>query len=72
MKKYAVISCKGRDEFVDVYDDREEALLRGEMEWNHLCKWDKKHYEYFYVAECELDEEGSVIYESIDVIRTFK
>lgn len=72
MKKFAVISFKGMDEYVDVCDDQEEALLRGEKEWNHLCKWDKKNYEYFHVAECELDEEGSVIFESINVIRTFK
>ena len=48
------------DEDVQEYKTKEDAIKALKSEWNHLCDYDKKHTEYFYVLECDDPDPESV------------
>lgn len=70
MKKYCIIdNCETRRaaQYEEQFDTREEALEAAESEWSRLTKHDKNDRDEYYVAECEVDEDGC-----IDVVEAIK
>lgn len=72
MKKYCIIdNCETRRaaQYEEAFETREEALEAAENERSRMTKYDKNDRDEYYVAECEVDEEGCI--DVIDVIRDY-
>ncbi len=61
MKKWCVIDLKGSDEFLTVCENKDEALVEGERQWDSLSDSDKKKRKSFMVGLCNIDDEGNYI-----------
>ena len=58
--KYAVIDQTKSDWFEDVFDTEKEAIAHADYMWRIMAEYDKKRIEEFFVASCELNEDGTV------------
>lgn len=70
MRKYGVIQnyeTRRAAQYEELFETKEEALEAAENYWNRMSSHDKKTCDEFYVAECEVDEDGC-----IDVIESIK
>ena len=73
MKKYCIIdNCetKRAAQYEEVFESKEEALEAAENEWSRFTKHDKNDRDEYYVAECEVDEDGCI--DVIDIIKDYK
>ena len=70
--KYAVIDQTNGDWFEDVFDSESAAISRADYEWGIMASSDKAKRESYYVASCELTEDGCVDFDTIDVIKEYK
>lgn len=70
--KYAIIDMTNPDWFEDVFDSKAKAVSAADYEWGIMSKADKNRRVEYFVASCELDEDGCVIFESIKEINRYK
>ena len=69
--KYAIIDQTTGDWFESVFDREEDAISQADYEWAIMSKHEKKRITAFFVASCELDEDGAVDYETIEPIKEY-
>lgn len=69
--KYAVIDQTKIDWFEDVFDTEKEAIAHADYMWSIMAEYDKKRIEGFFVASCELNEDGTVDYDSLKDIKVY-
>lgn len=73
MKKFVIIDqIKDGDCFEAVFSTEKEAISRAEYEWGIMSDFDKKRRAEYYVAECDLDDDGCVIWDSLRTIKEYK
>ena len=70
--KYAVIDQTSGDWFEDIFDTEARAIAWADYEWGIMAKSDKARRTAYFIASCELDEEGSVDYNTLEVIKEYK
>lgn len=71
-KKFAVIDETTGDWFESVFDTEQEALQAGEYQWSHITPHDRKRRLDFYIAECEVDEDGCVVLDTTRIIKKYR
>ena len=66
MKKWILIEWKNGDEFETCLQatTREEALTEAQAVWKRLSGYDQKNREEFFVVFAELNEDGSVDFDT--------
>lgn len=72
MEKWCLIDQKNDDEYITAYESKEEALKEAEKEWNNLTEHDKKQRNSFLVGLCEMDEEGNIGADIIEIAKEYK
>lgn len=70
--KYAIIDQTKGDWFEDVFNTEADAIARADYEWGIMAKSDKERREGYYVASCEVDEDGCVDYDTVQPIKVYK
>ena len=70
--KYAVIDQTSGDWFEDVFDSEEKAIARADYEWGIMTNSDKAKRVEYYVASCDLTEDGCVDFDTVAVIKVYK
>lgn len=70
--KYAIIDMTNTDWFEDIFDGEEKAVSVADCQWGTMSKSDKNRRVEYFVASCDLDEDGCVIFESIKEIKRYK
>lgn len=70
--KYAVIDQTIGDCFEDIFDTEAKAISWADYEWGIMAKSDKAKRTAYFVASCELDEDGAVDFDTLDVIEEYK
>lgn len=58
MKKWAVIDQKKNDEFIEIFDDKQQAIEQAIYDWEKMTKHDKNRSKII-VALVELEENNS-------------
>ena len=71
MKKYAVIHMyKHGDQFEELFDTSEKAILYAEKDWNvYLTKAEKSRTEYYGIMVGDLDDDGIFDLNAADEIK---
>lgn len=75
MRKYVIIYNNNKgDEFKQVLhtDDRETATAMADAFWCRLTRNDWKNCRDFFLGYSEFDEEGCVIFDTMEVVRKWK
>lgn len=71
MDKYAVIdSIINEDSYESVFDTEKEAMDYAQNIWCHMTK-DEKQKNVLYVIECDLDENGFVDFNTMNLLEEF-
>lgn len=67
---YALVDRReSGDMFESIFKDLEVALKKSEEDWSHLTNSEKKKVAEFYLCECEVDEDGCIDFETVEVIK---
>lgn len=72
---YAVIDdclTKAASVWDTKFQTKDEAIQYADTEWKCLTEHDKNRRDAYYVATCELDEDGEIDWETIDPIKEYK
>lgn len=69
--KYAVIDITRGDSFEEIFDTADEAVAQADYEWRIMSSRDKDRREAFYVASCEVDEDGCIDYNTVNLIQNY-
>ena len=72
MKKFAVIDQTAHDWFETIFDTEAEAINEADYLWGAMTDYDKKRRESFFVASCDLDEDGCIDWDTIKEIKVYK
>ena len=74
MKKYIIVddtTSKRSTMETYVFDSEKEAIEKAEQLMSYLTKKEIEETDEFYVGVGEVDEDGEVDFDSIDVIRVY-
>lgn len=74
MKKFAIIDdcTKARASvYEEVFETKNEAIQKAQAEWEALTEHDKAERDAYYVASCDIDEDGCIDWDSVDPIIEF-
>ena len=70
--KYAVIDQTNGDWFESIFDTEENAVAHADHEWHNMTKHDKARRDSYYVAACEVDEDGCIDFDTVNVIKEYR
>ena len=69
---YAIIDQTKGDWFEDIFATEKEAIDRADYSWHIMSAHDKKRRIAFYVASCEVNEDGEIDWDSVNAIKEYK
>lgn len=69
--KFAVIDQTQGDWFETIFDAESKAIDHADYEWKIMAESDKKRRESYYVASCEVDEDGCIDWDTVYVIKEY-
>lgn len=74
MKYVVVDDCITRRATIyeEVFSTEQEAILYAETEWSRLTDHDKADRDAFYVATCEIEDDGEIDWGKVDSIKEYK
>lgn len=73
-KKFAIIddcTTKRASIYEELFDSKNEATQKAQTEWNAMSEHDKAERDAYYVASCDIDEDGCIDWESVNTIIEF-
>ncbi len=75
IKRYVIIDdCTTRR--ASIYDKtfltEQEAIQEADAEWKALSDHDKADRDAYYVATCQIDEDGLIDWDSVETIKEYK
>ena len=74
MKKFAIIddcTTKRASIYEKLFDSKNEATRKARAEWDALSEHDKAERDAYYVASCNIAENGCIDWESVNLIIEF-
>lgn len=72
MKVYAIFDWTNGDWFENVYESEEAAIQAANREWDNMTTFDKNRRQQYFVGTCSYDDDGSLDYDTIVVIKQYK
>lgn len=68
MLKWCVIDSTKTDTFVTVCESKEDAIKKGDFQWDYLTKYDRSQRVNFCVGTCNVDTDGNFVENEAGII----
>lgn len=69
--KYAIIDQTKGDWFDELFENEKAAISKADYEWINMTQHDRSRREAYFVAACEVDEEGCIIWDSVRSVKEY-